>query len=575
MYIKKALLLLFFVLVVVANSSYGAIVASDPLKLGIGARSMGMGRAFLGVSKDVRTIFSNPSGLDDLLSWQFSSMSGKFLNDVNYYNLCYAIPTPRGIFGIGYVDSNVAAVAQLGQMTSVEGEFRVITSTLESNFVYDNNVLLLSYANQIREDLSWGVNLKLFSASLLGGNTYSLRGSGRNIDLGLLYKPQKNWYTWGFTVQNLLPPGLGGSMDYGSNQLEELPTLYKLGTKLRLVGKENALRKHGTDLSLLIDADYSNLRPTVLYHLGLEWFVAKLLTLRAGLDQEMLGAASVSNNMTMGIGGNFRGIQFDYAYHVYADLPEYPTSYLSFSFIKEKELPSNPFTMLEPKENLVTYQEPIVIRGKIKDGRIKSISFDGEAVEISKKKEFKTGVKLKTGSNVFTLVGHDKKGKVVAEQKIKIVRLASASDIQDVSNRRHIEELMTLGIIRGYPDGTFRPHQALKYSDFVSLISKIFGVVEAKQKGSLTRLDAIVILYRALQLEEPKVLELPYTDIPGRHRAIKEITALKQAGMLNWIKTPELFPEKEVSRAELVEILYNTNVIKERVSGLLGSRKGK
>jgi len=95
--IIRSFLVLFFVLFLFSQSFALIKVANDPTRITVGARALGMGKAFVGISDDISSAFLNPAGLANLERWQMTSMSGKFINEVNYLNLAGAYPLAKGV----------------------------------------------------------------------------------------------------------------------------------------------------------------------------------------------------------------------------------------------------------------------------------------------------------------------------------------------------------------------------------------------------------------------------------------------------------------------------------------------
>ena len=73
----------------------------DPLSIGVGARAMGMGKAYVAVAEDCDTIFTNPAGLGEIDAFQLSSMSGKIFDEVQYLQFGGVYPLGRkNAFGV-------------------------------------------------------------------------------------------------------------------------------------------------------------------------------------------------------------------------------------------------------------------------------------------------------------------------------------------------------------------------------------------------------------------------------------------------------------------------------------------
>ncbi|SFA50543.1 S-layer homology domain-containing protein [Anoxybacillus pushchinoensis] len=93
--------------------------------------------------------------------------------------------------------------------------------------------------------------------------------------------------------------------------------------------------------------------------------------------------------------------------------------------------------------------------------------------------------------DIAVVITDDQKRVVASDVRLVPIRMTSFSDV----NKTHwaydaITQAKQRGMIRGYPDGTFRPHV------------------------SLTRRQSIIMLYRLLSWEAPSVLRSPFSDVP-------------------------------------------------------------
>ncbi|MCM3004595.1 S-layer homology domain-containing protein [Priestia koreensis] len=94
-----------------------------------------------------------------------------------------------------------------------------------------------------------------------------------------------------------------------------------------------------------------------------------------------------------------------------------------------------------------------------------------------------------------------------------------------------IQQLMAENVIAGYDDGEFKPSK------------------------NLTRLDAALLLVRALNLDVTNVGDVEYTDVPKTYRFYPYIAAITKAGVMNG-KANSLFdPNSNLKRAEMAVIL--------------------
>ena len=111
--------------------------------------------------------------------------------------------------------------------------------------------------------------------------------------------------------------------------------------------------------------------------------------------------------------------------------------------------------------------------------------------------------------------------------------------------RDDIEELASQGAVIGYPDGTFRPNQAISRAEFAAM------------------------LCRALDLEKADdAPDMPYTDLAD-HWAAEYVDALYSHELLSVMDGETFDPDAEVTRSEIVSTLMGIIDVQERFGTLL------
>lgn len=310
-------------------------VSSDPSQIGVGARPLGMGRAYTAVAGDASSIFLNPAGLADIETPKFMTMSGTLFEDVNYLSGAFAAPLPRGTFGIGYSRLGLGGIP----LSTLSGTMPAFTGQKTD---YANQVLFLTYAfpldNILKKfhNVSVGTNLKLYSQNFVGGGA-SMEGanaSGMDMDLGLQWQMNKT-ATWGLFFRNFLPASAGGKLTWQKNSIvESFPLEIKLGGAFHIIGEEgiHEIDEYRLDLFLDTVMQYS-LKRSQVWNWGLEWKPLNALTLRGGMNQTPRADKGADNNFTAGVGINLGGFTFDYAYHKFGEVEENISHFFSFSYI--------------------------------------------------------------------------------------------------------------------------------------------------------------------------------------------------------------------------------------------------
>lgn len=316
----------------------------DPVAVGVGARPIGLGRAYVGLADDASAVFLNPAGLSSAANFDFVSMRASLMNEVSYTVLAAAMPVGIGRVGAGMVNSSVQGIP-LTRWTDVSGVLRPETYGYTD---YGSNVFLFSYGGSLGEifknprlkNLSFGTSLKYYmqsfsetSASLEGAS-----GSGADLDLGVKFKATR-WLDMGIVLSNILPIDMGGGFYWKRNGIaEDIPAGLKIGSAVRIIGKEAITASGTSELVFLLDLekDMDAQNNLLLFHSGIEWKPVKQLALRIGLDQQpsaQVSGVGVETNITYGVGICIAPVSFDYAYHGYGNLAENTTHYFSLKYV--------------------------------------------------------------------------------------------------------------------------------------------------------------------------------------------------------------------------------------------------
>jgi len=289
--------------------------AEDPLEIGIGARSMALGRTFVASRNCANSVFNNPATMSDNPNFTFTTMLGKLLGDVSYNVISYTTPLSlgkiKGTLGLGYLSSSTGPI-----ITPTQSGF--------SQFTYSSNIKILSYSKQnlgACKSFSVGARLKLFEQGFSGDVNYA--GSGMDLDLGILHTPDPKTSV-GLLLKNVLPMGLGGKITFPNGDEESFPMSYRIGVTSRHLNP---------DLLLALDYDSYAFRnyPATL-HFGAEYKLGDFMVLRGGIDQTA-SAGSVTSSPTYGVAifldPSFR---ISYAYHPYSDNSGNFNQYLSIVY---------------------------------------------------------------------------------------------------------------------------------------------------------------------------------------------------------------------------------------------------
>lgn len=621
---KKSTLII--VLLVLCGWAFGQ-AAPDPTRISVGARTLGMGKAYAGLADDVVSIFTNPAGLAGIDRWQLTSMSGKILDEFNYITLSGIYPTNFGNLGMAFAGSSIGGAypTRLKSNSDPDDPIYEIDPTQEQMSYY-NNVFLISYADRMEKlinaspwqwtkdlnqrytwlkDVKLGTNLKIFSVGLAGDGISQGNASGYELDAGIQAKPIP-WLSLGGNFQNLLPFSLGGKLHYASGWEESYPANFKLGLAADVLGPADALRAlGGHKVKLMLDADWEPTRPKVptIFHLGAEWTPIDLLSIRAGIDQDMAGAGMIANNLTAGVGLYLNGFRFDYAYHQFYGAPGIDNHFFSLTYgVFPKVSAKDRVKVLSPADKTITYDPKVLVKGKVEDFEVASLRIMGKNIRILRGNTFEVEAPLNLGKNTIKIEALDNAGKVLETDKIRVLRLITYPDVAKTYwGFEQIGYIGTLGIIKGYPDGNFKPegnitraelsallartkvtessiptpimklfsdlplsHWAAKYINLSAKLGVVKGYPDGtfRPQANITRAEGLAMIARFGEVKEGSYGQ-EFTDVARNYWAAPIIAGAYKAGMLQHFAGQPFEPNKKLTRAEAVEMLYRSAPVKD------------
>ncbi len=237
------------------------------------ARSMAMGRAFVGVADDASAAYWNPAGLAQLQRKDFVATYASLFGNTGFGSINFAQPTvDMGTFGIGLVSLNTTGVPRRDLNGVEDGEFNA-----------SQMGLLLSNGYELGSALSVGSSLKVIRQQV---DTYAATGYG--LDGSAMFRLSPTIQI-GAVVRNILAPKIKLR-----SESETYPLDIRLGTKWQVTHK----------LLMAVDADKTtgrSLKPL----LGSEWQFNDLIALRLGLNE---------SEITTGLGLRYKDWGLDYAF---------------------------------------------------------------------------------------------------------------------------------------------------------------------------------------------------------------------------------------------------------------------
>ncbi len=335
----KRLAILFLVLMVwVSHPRAQGYSAASFLELGIGARAMAMGGAFVAVADDGSAFYWNPAGVSTLLRSEVFGMYASLFNSLeNHFQIGFTRPLyGAGAISINWIRLTVPRIANYDSenLKLTYGE-RIAESTNAqelgvetwqelqqlgigltdlplgfSDFVNDALIISLAKLNAFNLDFGWqyfilpvslplGVNFKLIRQSL-----FQHSASGFGIDIGGMFK---------FGLDDLMDNSKLGKMALAFSAMDVFNTKITWNTDSRHADRIRRTVYLGvsyfqplTTLNSQLTFSYAmknKFKNT--HHFGLEYVYYNRLAVRFGVDNAQF---------TAGVGLKLSVFRIDYAY---------------------------------------------------------------------------------------------------------------------------------------------------------------------------------------------------------------------------------------------------------------------
>ncbi|OGC07149.1 hypothetical protein A2230_06410 [candidate division WOR-1 bacterium RIFOXYA2_FULL_36_21] len=569
------------------------MIVADPMYIGVGARPLGMGKAYVAVAEDGDTVFVNPAGLGKVLTPKLTSMYTSLLGDVNYVVLGGAYPqTKNSAIGVGAIIASSPDII----LSDSNG-------TKLGSGTWGSSLFFLSYGiDLINSNIQLGGSLKYFSQGGTGDSSIeNANSTGIGFDIGALYAVSDK-LSLGVSAQN----PLGTKLTSGNGIENTVPYLIKVG------GAYKTSMYDDRKLTLACDVDIVDNRPLTL-HVGAELGLTQNITIRAGLDQNPIPNSEIQNNPTLGMGLSVSGMEFNYAYHPYGNIAEDSTHYFSLSYVGDKYIEEETFGIViyEPKDKSIIYDDKVAVSGSAEG--FKTVSVNGITVSVNNDGTFNANVPIgNVGKKLIEVTAAKDDGEKLSES-IRVLRLVGFKDVpQSYWAKRPIEGSSTVGLVEGYPDGTFKPERTLSRAELATLLvrasgtevterprSKVFkdvdpshwaapyikeaiamGLVQGYPDGNfrpnnkISKAEAITVLARYDRLPLEKVEQKPFSDVAVDNWAAKYVQAAKNAGVLSYVKKGSLGVKQDVTRAEAIEMMSKTSMAGALIKELFSWEKG-
>jgi hypothetical protein len=252
------------------------------LKLGVGARAIGMGEAFTAVSGDASSVYWNPASIVDVENIDVSLMHSEWFQDIRY-------EFAGGVRNFGDYSVGVGVVGLY--MDDLERRVGPTADPIGHFGVFDF-ALTGSYARRLTDNLDIGGSVKYIQEKIDDETA-----NGFAVDLGGRYAvPGYEGLTAAVALLNL-----GPQMSFIEEKFD-LPVMYKVGGALD-VPVESLSGDIVFSSDVVIPAD-----GTTKVHIGMEYEYAGMIALRLGYR-----TGWDNHNVSVGLGVKVRNFRLDYA----------------------------------------------------------------------------------------------------------------------------------------------------------------------------------------------------------------------------------------------------------------------
>jgi hypothetical protein len=270
------------------GSATGGQVA-EFLSYGAGARSMGMGSAFVSVSDDSSATYWNPAGLSQITRKEVSLLKATLFADTTYDFYSFVKPSKKGgsawglsmtkLGSAGYEKVNVKVDPATNNYTSVNKD---------GTFGVEESALSWAYGRKVVDHVSIGTALRKITRAVDTSSDSSLAG-----DLGALIDLKDGTRRIGMKISNIYAKTSGDTDD-------SLPLIFRFGISDQFFKRR-----------LLLACDLEkNFRANTGYSLGGEFGFTRNFKGRFGLQ----GAQGEGFRETdVGFGYTLKSVTLDYS----------------------------------------------------------------------------------------------------------------------------------------------------------------------------------------------------------------------------------------------------------------------
>lgn len=277
------------------------ITSAEFLKIGVNARAVAMGGAFVSIADDASSIYWNPGGLAQLKNAEIAFTHNIWLQNVTYDYMAFVCP-----LGAGSIASSITYLST-GKIQGYD-----LYGIKTNEFTNYDFIGSIAYSHKLADSIFIGLSLKNIYEKLDDESSLAVA-----VDAGSVCRFDD--LSFGIAIQNL-----GTAMKFVSESFQ-LPMNVKIGGSYRLLSNSLIVAldvnfPRGSNTNISAGGEYN-------YHID-DFMLSGRLGYNTATSRELSSIAGIST----GIGLAFKGILLDYAWVPFGDLGQAHQISLSYKF---------------------------------------------------------------------------------------------------------------------------------------------------------------------------------------------------------------------------------------------------
>lgn len=289
--------------------------------IGVGARPLGLGGAFVALADDSNAANYNAAGLAYIDEIQIGATYAQRFNGLVNYN-------------------TISGIVPIGSIGTLGGNIGILS---ENSEIYQEQSIRITYGRKLFQQMSLGLNLKYFSTNYDSENEFvrsnpyftEMSSSALSLDVGLLTKPLES-LNLGLSLENVMPADVSISDEH----TETVPINIRAGIAYRLesIAEMSAQGAAITNIlkETLATVDVLSRNGELFTRIGIEMWVTPSIGVRGGYGMKIGG----NQARTINLGGSVKipigstALQLDYGFQILTgDLQDNTTQRFSVNLL--------------------------------------------------------------------------------------------------------------------------------------------------------------------------------------------------------------------------------------------------